>query len=118
MTDLSLIHILPISNIGRTKAQLSAKILEARKKEYDDEWDIAFVPTLNLKKYAYVMEWFSQHKNYKEDLTTVVSGVEHTLSLIHISDDSFRAWDKVRTEYLSTIRRLLVLPYNLSLIHI
>ena len=38
------------------------------------------------------------------------------LGITHESDDSFRAWDKVRTEYLSTIKRLLNLPYNIILI--
>lgn len=38
------------------------------------------------------------------------------LNITHESDDSFRAWDKVRTEYLSTMRRLLNLPYDIVLI--
>ena len=38
------------------------------------------------------------------------------LGISHESDDSFRAWDKVRTEYLSTIKRLLNLDYNIILI--
>ena len=38
------------------------------------------------------------------------------LNISHESDDSFRAWDKVRTEYLSTMRRLLNLPYDIVLI--
>lgn len=38
------------------------------------------------------------------------------LGITHESDDSFRAWDKVRTEYLSTMRRLMNLPYNIVLI--
>ena len=38
------------------------------------------------------------------------------LGISHESDDSFRAWDKTRTEYLSTIRRLMNLPYNIVLI--
>ena len=38
------------------------------------------------------------------------------LGISHESDDSFRAWDKVRTEYLSTMRRLLNLPYDIILI--
>lgn len=37
------------------------------------------------------------------------------LGISHESDDSFRAWDKVRTEYLSTMRRLLNLDYNVIL---
>lgn len=38
------------------------------------------------------------------------------LGITHESDDSFRAWDKTRTEYLSTIRRLMNLPYDIVLI--
>ncbi len=38
------------------------------------------------------------------------------LGITHESDDSFRAWDKVRTEFLSTIRKLLNLDYNIVLI--
>lgn len=38
------------------------------------------------------------------------------MGITHESDDSFRAWDKVRTEFLSTIRRLMNLPYNIILI--
>lgn len=38
------------------------------------------------------------------------------MGITHESDDSFRAWDKVRTEFLSTYRRLLNLPYNIILI--
>ena len=38
------------------------------------------------------------------------------LGITHESDDSFRAWDKVRTEYLSTMRRLLNLPYDIVLV--
>ena len=38
------------------------------------------------------------------------------LGISHESDDSFRAWDKVRTEFLSTIKRLMNLPYNIVLI--
>lgn len=34
------------------------------------------------------------------------------LGISHESDDSFRAWDKVRTEFLSTIRRLINLDYQ------
>lgn len=34
------------------------------------------------------------------------------LGITHESDDTFRAWDKVRTEFLSTIRRVVNLPYE------
>ena len=38
------------------------------------------------------------------------------MGISHESDDSFRAWDKVRTEFLSTMRKLTTLPYNIVLI--
>ena len=34
------------------------------------------------------------------------------MGITHESDDSFRAWDKVRTEFLSTIKRLMNLDYE------
>ena len=38
------------------------------------------------------------------------------LGIEHESDNSFKAWDFVRTEFLSTIKRLLNLEYNIILI--
>ena len=37
------------------------------------------------------------------------------LGIEHESDDSFRAWDKVRMEFLSTMKRLINLDYNIIL---
>lgn len=34
------------------------------------------------------------------------------LGITHESDDTFRAWDKVRTEFLSVMRRVTNLPYK------
>lgn len=34
------------------------------------------------------------------------------MGITHESDDSFRAWDKVRTEFLSTLKKLLNLDYE------
>lgn len=66
-------------------------------------------------------------KNENDFKTIVVDLTEDTyeycrlymyeqLGITHESDDSFRAWDKVRTEYLSTMRKLLNLDYNIILI--
>lgn len=35
-----------------------------------------------------------------------------TMGITHESDDAFKAWDKVRTEFLSTIRKLMNLDYE------
>lgn len=77
-------------------------------------WDV-------LKKQIEELEAGSDYK------TIIVDLVEDTyemcrlfmynkLGISHESDDAFRAWDKVRTEYLSTMRRLLNLPYDIVLI--
>lgn len=74
-----------------------------------------------LKEELETLEAGTQHK------TIIVDLVEDTyemcriymynkLGISHESDDSFRAWDKVRTEYLSTMRRLMNLPYDIVLI--
>lgn len=34
------------------------------------------------------------------------------MGITHESDDSFKAWDKVRTEFLSTLKRLIALDYE------
>ena len=56
---------MPLSNISKTKVQLSAQILEAHKKSYDDEFDISFPNTLRLEKYKSVKEWYENKDNRK-----------------------------------------------------
>lgn len=63
-------------------------------------------------------------KDYKTIILDLVEDTYETcrlymydkLKISHESDDSFRAWDKVRTEYLSTMRRLMSLDYDIVLL--
>jgi len=87
---------LPLSDLSRTDTQLSAKILGATRKEYDDEFDISFPDTLQLKKYRCVLEWFKNPENrcytkvvtgrngkcrvVKNNLETDVAGVPHVFA--------------------------------------
>lgn len=70
---------LPLNYINKTKAQLSAIILEADKKEHDDEFSITFVDTINIKKYSHILGWYqnSLNRDYKKSLKIEVAGVEH-----------------------------------------
>lgn len=82
---------MPLSNISKTKVQLSAEILEAQRpiQPYDDEFDISFPPTLRIEKYQNVVDWYKNPENRKyrvdpEDkkskkmqLKTIVAGVPH-----------------------------------------
>ena len=83
--DLIKTFKLPLSYIGKTQAQLSAIIIGCQKQEHDEdeEWDIQLVDTLRINKYKYVVDWFMDSNNYKEDmrLDTLISGIPHTFGL-------------------------------------
>ena len=71
---------LPLSYISKTKAQLSAIILDCTKQLRADEWDIEIVDTLDIKKYKHILDWFKDRNNYdySKSLEIDVSGVPHT----------------------------------------
>ena len=50
---------LPLSDISKTDAILSAKILKANPKKYDDEFDIIFPDCLKVEKYTDILNWYS-----------------------------------------------------------
>ncbi|ETK27383.1 DNA polymerase [Paenibacillus larvae] len=73
---------LPLSHVNKTKAQLSAIILGAKRISRDDEFDITIPDTLRIKKYKHVVEWYADQENrdYKKYLITEVAGVEHVFA--------------------------------------
>nr|WP_231514829.1 hypothetical protein [Oceanobacillus salinisoli] len=70
---------LPLRNISKTKAQLSAVILEAKqpKVQRNDEFDFQFPPTLNINKYTEVLNFYKENKDYGKVLEVDVAGVPH-----------------------------------------
>lgn len=58
---------MPLSSISRTKVQLSAEILEAKRPiaPYSDEFEISFPPTIQIKKYSAVVDWYKDRNNRK-----------------------------------------------------
>lgn len=81
--DLLKTFNLPFSNISKTKSQLSAIALGCKRVPHDDEWDISFVPTIKLNKYAFVKEWYSHPENYNQEqkLDIMIDGVPHSFGL-------------------------------------
>lgn len=63
--DLLKAFNLPLSNIGKTQAQLAAVIFDAKKQKFKDEWDIRLPDNLQLGKYQFVADWFLDKKNHK-----------------------------------------------------
>ena len=70
---------LHLSCINQTDAQLTALVLDAHRKNYDDEFDIEFPPTLKVEKYKEVVKWYENPKNrdYTKSLEIMVAGVPH-----------------------------------------
>lgn len=100
---------LPFSAISKTKAQVSAQILECEFVERHDDWELYTLPCLQLNnpKYKNCVTWFFDPKNqwYKKyerkkgktvvkknpGFTVDIAGVEHSLGLggIHGARDKF-----------------------------
>ena len=78
---------LPFSSIGKTKAQISAQILECEKIERSDEWALFTLPCLILNKYKNVQSWFFDSKNQwyergtkkNKGFTWNIAGINHSL---------------------------------------
>lgn len=81
---------LPLRYISKTKVQLSAIILEAGKREREDEFDIQFPDTLKIEKYSEVVNWY---KKTKEDLLND----KEKLKLLLTDDKEKRKWYKETT---------------------
>ena len=86
---------LDISYISKTKAQLSAIILGASKREYKDEFDVSVPDTLQLGKYEWIKDWYLDWgKNVKDydkmKLKTEVADVDHVFAIggLHGSIDN------------------------------
>lgn len=75
---------LPLSEISKTKVQLSAKVLNARAITRNDEFELEYPNTLVLDKYKEVKHWYSNplNRDYEKTLGTkkepyMVAGVPH-----------------------------------------
>lgn len=78
---------LDISKISKTKTQLVAEILGAKKRDYTgDEFDFIYADTIQLGKYQYLKDWFDSikdnHKNMdKIEHTSLIGGISTTVAL-------------------------------------
>src|SRR5699024_8617314 len=73
---------LPLRNINRTKVQLAAMILEAKKPRFkrDDEFNLSFPPTMKVDKYKEVISFYIENKDYDKYFDIKIAGVEHTFA--------------------------------------
>lgn len=70
---------LHISCINKTDAQLTAMVLDAHRRSWDDEFDIEFPPTLKVEKYREIVKWYEnpENRDYTKSLQIDVAGVPH-----------------------------------------
>lgn len=68
-----------ISAVNKTDAQLTAIVLDAKKQSHDDEFDIEFPSTLQVKRYEEIVDWYKNPLNldYAKSLEIDVAGVPH-----------------------------------------
>lgn len=108
---------LPLSDLSRTKVQLSAKILEAQKRSYNDEFDISFPDTLRLSKYAHVLDWYKDwdNRDYKKSLNVDVAGVPHSFGWggVHGAREKYSATGYFINMDVASLYPSLMIRYNL-----
>lgn len=79
-SQMSLLQVfdLPLKYVSMTKAQLSAMILGARRREWHDEFELRLPPTLRLERYDHVRRWYLEEarKGYDQLLSVTVAGLE------------------------------------------
>lgn len=108
---------LPLSDLSRTKVQLSAKILEARRQSYDDEFDISFPDTLRLEKYQTVLDWYKDWNNrdYDKSLNIDIAGVPHSFGWggVHGAREQYNADGYFINMDVASLYPSLMIRYNL-----
>lgn len=108
---------LPLSDISRTKVQLAAKILEAQKRTYNDEFDISFPPTMQIKKYREVIDWYKNedNRNYKKKLDIIIAGVPHTFAWggVHGAREKYNRSGYFINMDVASLYPSLMIQYNL-----
>lgn len=68
---------LPLSYLSKSKAQLAAIILGAKRTRHKDEFDISLPPTMRIDKYTAVVDYFNNDWNYDTGLEIDIAGVPH-----------------------------------------
>lgn len=92
---------LDLTDIGRTKAQIAAKILDCVKVERHDEFDLSVLSCIDIKKYNDCSKWFMTFSGasekdadeiYKKKFKMNISGLEHTFAWggVHAGKEKYR----------------------------
>lgn len=70
---------LSISELCKTKAQLSAKILDCTYTKRNDAFDIEYIDVIEISKYKQAFDFFIGNTDYESRLDLLIAGVSHTV---------------------------------------
>ena len=114
---------LDLSLISKTKAQLSALILGAVRQSHDDEFNIDFPPTMEIKKYQNVIDWYKNPANrrYLDDkgnkvkYETLIAGVPHQFGWggVHGALEKYHGEGYFLNMDVASLYPSLMIQYNL-----
>lgn len=117
--------------LDKTKTQLSTMILNARKKNYEDEFDLIIPKNLHIKKYAACINWFENNQNHCYEKTVVgksgktlktknqldidIAGVPHVLGYggIHGALDKYHGKGNFVLMDVTSLYPTLMIRYDL-----
>lgn len=109
---------LNLSLLSKTKVQLSATILGAAANTYNDEFDIDLPPTLDVKKYTNVVEFYKnpENRDYRKKLETIVAGVPHTFAWggLHGAIDKYHGEGYFLNMDVASLYPSLMIKYGLG----
>lgn len=71
---------LSIAELGKTKAQLSARILDCTYTKRDDAFDIDYIDVIKVDRYKAAVDFFVDNTDYKSNLELLIAGVPHTIA--------------------------------------
>lgn len=79
-----------IYDIGESSARITAKVLECKRQDHNDEFDFFFLPCLKIKKYKAAVDWFASlignpqnldpYTFYHQSFILEVAGLPHTFA--------------------------------------
>lgn len=115
--ELIKMYDMPLDNLIKTKAQLTATILGAEKHEYNDEWDLQFPTNLEINKYRFVVDWFKNPANHYEGakLECEIAGTPAVIAWggFHAAASSYFERGEFVAVDVSSMYPSIMLEYNL-----
>lgn len=103
----------------KTKAQLSAYILGAKKpkEKRNDEFDFEIVDTIRLTKYKHIMDWYKNYdnRNYKKSLSATVFGtkIEFKWGGAHAAKEQYNEEGFIVNSDVASFYPAIMIEYNM-----